>query len=54
MESNILAYWRGDQHKLLTTLLQRSDSMLHSPKLFIRRMRLTDSMIFTKGFLRKL
>ena len=27
--------------------------MLHSPQLFIRRMRLTDSMMFTKSFLRK-
>ena len=31
MESNILTQWRGDQHKLLTTLLQHSDSMLYSP-----------------------
>ena len=29
MESNILTYWRGDRHKLLTTLLQHSDSVLH-------------------------
>ena len=31
MESIILTYWRSDQHKLLTTLLQCSDSALHSP-----------------------
>ena len=31
MESNILTYWRGDWHKLVTTLLQCSDSVLHSP-----------------------
>ena len=30
---------------------QRGDSVLYSPQLFIRRMRLTDSMIFTKSFL---
>ena len=51
MESNILTYWRGDRHKLLTTLLQCNVSLLHSPSLFIRRMRLTDGMIFTKSFL---
>ena len=49
MESNILTYWCGDWYKLLTTVLQHSDSVL-----FIRRMHLTDSMIFTKSFLRKL
>ena len=31
VESNILTHWRGYWHKLLTTLLQRSDSVIHSP-----------------------
>ena len=54
MESIILTYWRGDQHRLLTTLLQHSDSALHSPQLFIRRMCLTDNMILQKNSLKNI
>ena len=50
MESNTLTHRRGDRHKLLTTLLRRSGSVLHSPKF----MCLTDSIIFTRCFLQKL
>ena len=50
MESNILTHWCRYWNKLLTILLQHGDSVLHSSKLFIRRMYLTDSVILQNVF----